>query len=254
MADQGQWTKSDLRAMKAHPFLAGGRLADQYLGWQRNELLLAAGGFYVDPSVFLRMNGRNVVWCDRDDESRLKLNLDFRGEDDQPLLVMDSNDWLEIRRIDEFEDIDIAPHGHRLTVKAEALGIYLSIQFDEYSEEELQKLGTEWDMGLDQIVGPTEPFPTFFVDALEEQISRTEAGNLQIDPTILRQFLTQPPLSRWQLLSRAISRWPVTVCGMELRLRYPFDVVIRKGKENVGGWYAGHSIGKASEVVWDMQG
>ena len=61
MADGGKWTKEDLHRMKQQPFLRTNKLTDESFGWHRRKLILAIGGFYVNPSIFLRMNGQQVI-------------------------------------------------------------------------------------------------------------------------------------------------------------------------------------------------
>lgn len=253
MADGGRWTKEDLRWMKQNPFLRRDKLTDQSFGWHRRELLLAVGGFYVNPSIFLRMNGQPVIWCERDDENRLQLNIDIRDQDNRPTIKMDNNDWLEISRVSNIKDIEMSPHAHSLAIRAPELGVACDIKFIEYSPKRLKKLGEKWDMRLDQRMGPQEPFPEFMIKTINDKISQYPPEEIPTDLLLSRSLLTQPAPTRWESLAQSIQEWPVTVCTMSLKLKYPFPVQIRPGKENIGGWAAGHTISFATQVVWDIR-
>ena len=251
-ADSGKWTKEDLRRMKQHPFLRSGRLVDENFSWRRRDLILAAGGFYVRPSVFLRLNGRNVVWCDRDTENGLQLNVDIRDRDDRPVILMQEDDWLELHGIENIQDIELSPRGHALVVKAPALGIRFEIKFREFTAQKLRRLGRMWRMELDSRPGLQEPLPAWMFEAMRETVPHSESD--QSSEYLSRLYaMMQPGPTRWESLTYSIREWPVTVCTMSLRLQHPFPVDIRAGNEDVGGWRAGHTIAIDSGVVWDMR-
>jgi len=71
-ADKGKWTIEQLRDMKRHPYLQSAQIRDAF-GWKRNNLIVLAGGFYINPKLFLRIQGKNIIWCDRDEFGLLRL-------------------------------------------------------------------------------------------------------------------------------------------------------------------------------------
>ena len=251
-ADSGKWSNQELHRMKEKPFFRSDRLAVDGFGWRKRELILAAGGFYVRPAVFLRLNGRNVVWCDRDAEGILELNIDIRDQDDKPVILMQGDDWLELRGIERMQDIEVSPHGHTLVIRAPSLGVRtFEIRFREFTHQKLRRLGQIWCMELDSRPGLQESLPEWMIDALARDIGQPHSGYLRQHLPMLRQ-LVQPLPTRWELLSRAISE-PVTICTMRLSLQHSCEIDIGPGSENVGGWRASHTIAFEPGVVWDIQ-
>lgn len=252
-ADQGKYTKTQLRELKRNP-----NPSLRKFGWQRNELVIFAGGFYVNPRVFLRLKGCDIVWFNRDESSNLLLNLDIRDASDRSVILIEDNDLIEYDAVDEIGDIEIKPHGQELTMRVSELGIYFSIRFKNCEPEELKELGRKWDMKLEQPPGvqvPIGPFGQVSPEDLERILGRYESGperNSILSQIELNEMIADSP-TRWDLLVQSIRRWPVTVCTMGLKLQHPLPVNIRPGQESVGGWGAGHTIGVGSGVVWDIQ-
>jgi hypothetical protein len=251
-ADQGKFTPNQLQQLKLTP-----NSSLRKFGWQRNELIVFAGGFYVNPKIYLRLKGKNIVWFNRDMGGDLLLNVDIREANGNPILQINNNYLKEYDAIEDIDDIEIAPHGQRLTFKAPALDVFFSIAFENHDQTSLRKLGNKWNMGLDLHQGPQEPVGALSglsQKQLKDTLLRYKEGPER--DTILSQiwannFVNQG-LTRWDFLIRLIQHWPVTVCRVEARLKYPFDVDIHSGSEIVREWKAGHTIDSNSDIVWDI--
>jgi hypothetical protein len=256
-ADGGAYTLEQLREFKRNPYISEPRVSPGRLAWQRNELILLAGGFYLNPRVYLRANGRDMIWCTRDNDGFIMLNIDIRDANDCPIILMKNNDWLQVGAVDGIDDIEGPPLGRSLTVRAEErLELLFSIKFRERDQADLWRLGQDLKMRLDERPGPQEPIGPF-AEASEEDLRRIidnsksdfeRATMLQL--ARLNEDIRAMP-SRWELLTRHI-RWPITVCEVSLRCAYPFHISLSSTGENVGGWIAKHSIVIESDVVWNL--
>jgi hypothetical protein len=257
-ADGCQYTKEQLREFKRAPYLSSPQVWTSQTSWLRRELILFAGGFHVNPRVFLRLEGRDVVWYNRDEKGHLLLNLDIRDENDRSVVLMEDNTWRIIGAVDGIEDIEARPRGRSLTVRAEKkLGIYFRITFDECGKEKLRKLCRDYDMRMDQRPGlqePVGPFDQLSPESQERILSRLKPGperNLVLLQLQMNEMLSQIP-TRWESLAQAIqNKWPVTVCTMRLKMRW-LSLHIHPGKEKARGWRANHTISFDSGAVWDI--
>jgi hypothetical protein len=252
-ADQGKYAPDQLRYLKLTP-----NPSLRKFGWQRNELVVFAGGFYVNPRIYLRLRGKNVVWFNRDTDGNLLLNVDIRDENGNPVIQIDDNDLKEHDALEEIDDIEIMPHGQKLTLKASTLGVHFSISFANHDQDSLKKLGRQWNMRLDRRIGPqgpVGPFGDLSPEQLERILARYSDGperDIILFQVWINRLIKQG-LTRWEDMVRFIGHWPVTVCTMTAELKYPFEVSIHPGGENVGGWSAGHTIGVGSNIVWDIE-
>lgn len=256
-ADRERYSVEYLRELKRNPYLSSPQVVARKFGWLRNELILLAGGFYYNPRVFLRLEGCDIVWFNRDENNSLLINLDIRDASDHPVILMSDNDWLEIGAADGIDDIKLKPGGYALTVKASQLGILFSIEFRNFDQETLKKLGQKADMRWEQRPGPQVligPFGKVSPEDLERMVASCEPGPAREALLFQIELYKMIPkmLTRWDILTQTIHSWPVTVCTMSAKLKYPCQVHILPGKENVGGWSAGHTLGIQSEVVWDL--
>lgn len=264
MADRGKWSKTELRQMKQNPFLQSNNIVDNNFGWRKRELILAAGGFYINPRVFLRLNGKDIIWCKRDEYNRLQLSIDIRDNNDVPIVLMESDDFLSINNIQSIKDIEISPGGHSLIIKAPSKGVELSLKFQEHTQQKLRELGRRWKMELDRCPGIQEPIQLPVHAPFIQEIILQHIRHLQLrdsEEWIREKFLTEaiegvltPMPSGWEILNRYVHEWPVTVCKMSLTLKYPFNVNIFPGLEDVGGWKAGHTLCIEPEVAWNIHG
>ncbi len=252
-ADQGKYTDKQLRELKCKP-----NSSLRKFGWQRNELVVFAGGLYVNPRVYLRLKGRDIIWFNRDAYGNLLLNVDIRDESDNSVILIEENDLKEYLCIEEICDIEIKPHGQELTIKASKVGVLFSIRFMNCEQETLKELGRKWNMKLEQRPGPQVPIGPFgqvSPDGLERILARYGPGlerDFILSQIELNKMIANGP-TRWDLLRLSIRRWPVTVCTVRLELKHPLSVDISPGQESVGGWGAGHTIGVGSGVIWDIQ-
>jgi hypothetical protein len=247
----------ELRELKRNPYLSSPQVVAREFGWLRNELILLAGGFYYNPRVFLRLEGRDIVWFNRDENNSLLMNLDIRDASDHPVILMSDNDWLEVGVADGIDDIKLKPGGYALTVKASQLGIFFSIEFRNFDQEALKELGQKADMRWEQrpgLQGLIGPFWKVSPEDLERIVASCEPGPARETPLFLielNEMILKTP-TRWDILTQTIHSWPITVCAMRAKLKYPCPVHIFPGEENVGGWPAGHTLGIESGVVWDI--
>jgi hypothetical protein len=256
-ADRGRFSVDELRELKRNPFLSSPEVVARDFGWLRNELILLAGGFYVNPRVFLRLEGRDIIWFNRDEDSNLLMNLDIRDATDRPVILMEDNDWLEIGAADGIDDIRLKPGGYELTVRASQLGVFFSIRFRNFDQQTLKNLGEEMGMRLEQRTGPQGPVGPFG-EASSEDLRRIIEGcepgpqreSLLMQIELNRMIARMP--TRWDILTQNIHSWPVTVCTVKAKLEHPCRVYLSPGQENVAGWRAGHTIGVESAVVWDV--
>lgn len=254
-ADKLKWTKEQLRQMKRNPYLQSPQVSDQF-GWRQAQLIVLAGGFYINPRTFVRIKNRNIIWCNRDDSGLIGLNLDIRDEQEQSIIVMQNNDWLEIAGGYNIEDIEIPPHGHALTVKVPNLGLFLSIEFRWCSAQDLKALGSKLNMRIDErpgVQGPIGPLNQVAPDMLKRMIDNLEPGferDLLLSEIQMNVLLAQLP-TRWEFLTQELT-FPITVCTVELHMRHPLHIDIAAETENVGGWQAGHTICSGFDVIWDL--
>lgn len=126
-ADQGAWTKDQLRAFKdPKQNHANDRMQGQF-HWKRERLVLLAGGnWWTGCAVLLQCGPIPLIWLSRDKDGYELLNLDLFDSDGVPRLQLRDNDWIVDRKV---EDLECPPKKASLTVRTKTLGAELRIAF-----------------------------------------------------------------------------------------------------------------------------
>jgi hypothetical protein len=131
-AEGGAFTDAQLREMKRHPYLASPPIRGRFDGWNRRRLVIRLGSdWFFNPAYLLRIGGHILAGFSHVADYG-GLDLDVRGADGQPLLVMVANDWnLETLP----NDLIVGNWGNHLTVDLSSDGIQFEIRFRSFSQE-----------------------------------------------------------------------------------------------------------------------
>ena len=127
-ADQGAFSKSQLRMMKECPYLVEtGELPQGSFAWKRERLFLLAGNNSISArDTLLTHGGQKILWLSRDKDNNELLNLDFYDSDGQIIVQMQDNDWTVNVPLD---DINCSASGHRLNLRAPRHEVHMNIHF-----------------------------------------------------------------------------------------------------------------------------
>jgi hypothetical protein len=111
------------------------------------------------------------------------------------------------------------------------LGIFFSIHYKNCNEEDLKKFGYDLNMPLDVPLGQTSS------NYLESILSKFPDGK---DREAMLQLIESSLVSeklptRWDEIVSAIQGFPVTICTMKLKLRYPIAIDIDPVSGKFGG-------------------
>lgn len=140
-ADQGAWTKDQLRAFKDP---GQNHAADRVRGqfhWKRERLVLLAGGnWWSRCEVLLQCGPIPIIWLSRDENGYELLNLDLYDERGAPRLQLRDNDWIVDRNV---EDLECPPRKASLTVRTASLGAELSVSFQRADSDRIKSMATE---------------------------------------------------------------------------------------------------------------
>lgn len=258
LADCGTYTKEQIKKFKKNPILKNPLISQGKFEWLRNELILEAGGFYLDSHVYLRIDGQNIIWFNRDKENNILLNLNIVDMNGDSVVLIENNDWISIGSSEEIDDIEVPPCGRSLTIKAKNLGLQrINITFIEASQLALRKRGQVLNLKLDEHPGPQGPIGPL-ADVTDDAIHRIIENSISTKEhkTILKMIeakeLYKSIPTRWEMLTNAIKEWPVTICRISLHCKYPFPINLSPSTENYLGWKAGHTISIGSNTVWDL--
>lgn len=255
LANGGKYTKEQLIEYKRNPNLKVPLISQDKFGWLRNELILESGGFYINPKVFLRIRGQDKIWFNRDEKKQLLLNLNIEDKNGNAIILIDDNNLTQVGSIENIDDIFIPPSGRRLSIKATRIGLkQFTIEFKEYDQEALRKLGADLNMKLDERPG-AQVTEGFIADMIKDDFKRKINDAISEDErqSLINTFqLIMSPPTRWELLTNNIE-WPVTLCKIRLFCEYPFPIKISPETEQYSNWKASHTIGKETNVVWDIQ-
>jgi hypothetical protein len=137
-ADAGAFTTDQLRQMKAH---AAEDPIRGVFDWRREQLIVRAGGMTaIGCGVILQfgtsIGDRNAIWLSSDERGHELLNLDMWGNDGRVLFSMRGNDWVTITEVD---DLECAPSGKSLVLRASSLGMSLRLSFATATREQLRE-------------------------------------------------------------------------------------------------------------------
>ncbi len=136
-ADAGAFSRDQLRALKADPFLkrTDGHLVG-HSNWKRQQVILqAGGGLYIRCQVFLLIQERRMVWFSLDENKNMLLNLDLFDKDGSLVFSMRDNDWIVLDRLD---DVEATPSTGSLVLKAPGRGIRLSLRFKAMTLDDIR--------------------------------------------------------------------------------------------------------------------
>jgi len=87
------------------------------INWFRENLLIHSGDFHINAHSFLRIDNREVVGFTRDSENNLLLNVEINDKDDNPVVKIVENDWLEVGGNEVNDDEEFLPHGHKFNIR-----------------------------------------------------------------------------------------------------------------------------------------
>lgn len=83
-ADAGAFTKSQLQALKRHPYLRDGKPRAKF-NWQRQLILLEVGSnYYLSPDHILRIADNDIIQVSRNPSGLQALSLDLRTANGNP--------------------------------------------------------------------------------------------------------------------------------------------------------------------------
>jgi len=165
-AEGGAFTDEQLREMKRHPYLVGPPIRGRFDGWNRRRLVVRLGSdWFFNPAYLLRVGGHILAGFSHVADYG-GLDLDVRGADGQPLVLMVANDW----NLETLPNGLIAGNwGNRLVVDLSSQGIHFEINFRSFSQEafsdfldregqlasktDLLASAEEWPLALCSVVG-----------------------------------------------------------------------------------------------------
>jgi len=133
-ADAGAFTKSQLQALKRHPYLRDVKPRAKF-NWQRQLILLEVGSnYYLSPDHILRIADNDIIQVSRNPSGLQALSLDLRTANGNPVLKMEANDWV---LLGEVEDVECPPSANALTIRVPKEGIWLNLRFRSLTEAKL---------------------------------------------------------------------------------------------------------------------
>lgn len=123
-ADGGAYTKDQLREFKNN-HIQSEMIRGQF-DWLRNDLLAFVGGnFYYETLRVLSINGKDVIWFNRDDDGYLRLNVRMLSVFPRERAIIEDNVWTNIG---DPIDLQSPPQGKELKVEYEN-GDFLHVRF-----------------------------------------------------------------------------------------------------------------------------
>lgn len=129
LADGGRWTKQQLRQMKQNPFVTSGKISEYY-DYLRKNVVCIIGNVAYDVESVLEICGERVIGFERDKDGYDRLNLLIRAANGKPILVMENNSWVVVRR--DLFDLRCSFQGKELEVISKAKQTRLLMRFDDY--------------------------------------------------------------------------------------------------------------------------
>lgn len=125
------WNPEQVRALKRSP--QNRPEVQGRIEWMSHSILAVVGGnFYYETPTILMLNGRRVVWFERDEQHYLLLNISMDAPGEPPRTSLTNNDWT-IKG--EPRDVISPPNGSQLKVQYPG-GDFLEIRFKEYQSFE----------------------------------------------------------------------------------------------------------------------
>lgn len=123
-ADGGAYTNDQLQELKKNT--ANAKKVKGEFDWLRNELLAVVGNiFYHKINNILEIDGKNVIWFNRDEDGYLRLNVRMLSIDPEERAVIEDNIWMNIGSP---KDLHSPPQGKELRIDYEN-GDHLFVKF-----------------------------------------------------------------------------------------------------------------------------
>jgi hypothetical protein len=136
LADGGAFTKEQLHAWKVAKREVTAVSATVH--WRRESAVFRlGGGICVGVPIILTLGGKRAIWLTKADDGNELLNFDLHSADGSIAFEMRDNVWTAHPN---WDDIEVPPQGRSLDLRADRLGIRLSLQFRNGSEEEVTRL------------------------------------------------------------------------------------------------------------------
>lgn len=130
-ADGGAFTAEQLREFKKNRVRA--EAVRGQFDWLRNDLLAYVGGnFFYETLRILTIDGRDVVWFNRDEDGYLRLNIRMLSVIASERAIIEDNAW---ENIGSPIDLQSPPQGKELKIEYEN-GDYLYVKFFVLSSAE----------------------------------------------------------------------------------------------------------------------
>lgn len=168
LADGGAYTREELhrwKAAKREPSVVNATIP-----WRREATLFRlGGGVCLGVPNILELNRARAIWLTKADDGQDLLNFDLHGADGSIAFEMRESVWTAHPA---WEDIEVAPQGRTLSLRAEKLGIRLSLRFHGATQDNVIRLiGAERLENLTKLLGDTsELFANMLICEMEGQL------------------------------------------------------------------------------------
>lgn len=127
-ADGGSWKPDQLRRMKEAPFVTDKTKKERY-DYLRKDTVCLAGTIVYPVKEILVVEGKPVIWFERDSEGYDRLNLIIRDSEGRILLRMEDNDFVSYPKF--IFDLICPPQGKELQIISSDRKTNFTIRFDE---------------------------------------------------------------------------------------------------------------------------
>jgi hypothetical protein len=256
-ADNGAWTKEQLKEMKKEPFIKN-EVAGTF-NWLRQDIIVMAGIIVHNPQVILKINGENVVWMQKYPDGFNRLNVTLRDSEGNLILRILNNDWNAYN--DQVIDTICPPSGKELTVISKDNKTYLSIRFDDVPIADFEKrLYSIAEMTAKQ----GEKLEQEWLAASLQHLRESLARNTQMPETVKKDILahhTANYTSRNKTMDNEIfvkrilrklnGATRITTCTLNALLDYPKrHIEIKEGVFSAGGLIVTGSFFSGMKTVY----
>ncbi|NRB25744.1 HNH endonuclease [Shewanella sp.] len=150
-ADGGAYTNDQLQNLKKNT--ANAEKVKGQFDWLRNELIAVVGNiFYHKVNNIIEIDGKNVIWFNRDEDGYLRLNVRMLSIEPEERAVIDDNIWMNIGSP---KDLHSPPQGKELKIDYEN-GDHLFVKFIvlETAEQAFNKYDNKDLLDIDLIHYP----------------------------------------------------------------------------------------------------
>ena len=136
-ADNGAWTKEQMRKIKDNPRLQNSSVIFNDIPWLRQQIIYFLGGdIFVNPRNILNIDNKRIIWVDKDEDGNNLLGIDYSTSDNEGLFLMEKNSWVSIASV---KDLDCSPGGNKICINNADEIDYLYIRFKNYRKDRLRE-------------------------------------------------------------------------------------------------------------------